>query len=128
LRLAALTGERSYERHAAGALRLLAEIAPRHPTAFGHMLQAIDFYVSPTREVAIVGPNGPAREALERVLRSRPRPRLVLAGDPEPESAVALLAGRVPIDGHPSAYVCERFACRQPVTDARELDALLGSV
>ena len=40
LRLAQLTGEEHYERHAVSVLRLLHEIAPRHPAAFGHLLQA----------------------------------------------------------------------------------------
>jgi uncharacterized protein YyaL (SSP411 family) len=131
LRLAALTGEHDYERHALGALRLVHEIAARHPTAFGHLLQAVDFYVSPTREVAIVGSEGPARERLERAVRSRPRTRLVLAGATAPADdwdggAVPLLAGRTAVDGQPAAYVCENFACRQPVTTPDELVALLG--
>jgi uncharacterized protein len=127
LRLAALTGEHRYEQHALGVLRLVHELAPRHPTAFGHLLQAIDFYVSPTREVAIVGPAGPTRAALERVVRERPRPRLVLAGAEagEQDTVVALLAGRTTVDGRPAAYVCERFACQRPVTEPRELATAL---
>ena len=35
LRLARLSGEASYERHALAALRLLSPIAGRHPLAFG---------------------------------------------------------------------------------------------
>ncbi len=129
LRLAALTGEHEYERHALGQLRLVHELAPRHPTAFGHLLQAIDFYVSAVREVAIAGPPGPARAALERVVHGRPRPRLVLAGGPgEEPTAVPLLADRATVDGRPAAYVCERFACQRPVTEPDELAALLGSV
>ena len=62
LRLAALTGEARYEDHAVSHLRLLHEIAPRHPTAFGHLLQAIDFHLAPVREVALAGePDGVAR-------------------------------------------------------------------
>ena len=57
LRLSALTGEHDYERHAVGQLRLLHEIAPRHPTAFGHLLRAIDFHLRTVREVALVGPD-----------------------------------------------------------------------
>jgi uncharacterized protein len=127
LRLAALTGEQRYEHHALGVLRLTHELAPRHPSAFGHLLQAIDFYVSPTREVAIVGPAGPARGALERVVRERPRTRLVLAGsDPgEHDTVVPLLAGRTTVAGRPAAYVCERFACQRPVTEPHELAAAL---
>jgi hypothetical protein len=129
LRLGALTGEHDYERHTLGVLRLTHELATRHPSSFGHVLQALDFYVSPTREVAIVGAPGSERQALERVVRERPRPRLVLAGarGGEHEPAVPLLAGRGPVDGRPAAYVCERFACQRPVTEPRELAALLGA-
>jgi uncharacterized protein len=52
LRLAQLTGEREYERHAVSVLALLREIAPRHPTAFGHALQAVHWYLAPARPIA----------------------------------------------------------------------------
>jgi uncharacterized protein len=56
LRLAQLTGEREYERHAVSVLRLLYEIAPRHPTAFGALLQALHWYLSPARPIACAIP------------------------------------------------------------------------
>ncbi len=59
LRLAQLTGEDAYERHARGAIALVAPIAPRHPTAFGHMLQAMHWQLAPARPVACAVP-GPA--------------------------------------------------------------------
>jgi uncharacterized protein YyaL (SSP411 family) len=69
LRLAQLTGEREYERHAVSVLRLLHEIASRHPLAFGHLLQAIHWHLSPARPVACsLAPSSErARLALERV-------------------------------------------------------------
>jgi uncharacterized protein len=120
LRLAALTGEQRYEQQALGALRLVHEVAPRHPQAFGHLLQAIAFYVAPSREVALVGDD---ISELERVVRGEYRPHLVLAGG---TGDVPLLEGRAPIDGRAAAYVCEHFACRAPVTEPDELAALLG--
>ena len=38
-----------------GVLRLLHALAAEHPQAFGHLLQALDFHLSPVREVALVG-------------------------------------------------------------------------
>ena len=124
LRLAALTGEHAYADRAVGILALLHELAARHPQAFAHLLQALDFHLAPVREVALVGPD---TAALERVVRSRFRPHVVLAGGGgAAASAVPLLEGRSPVDGRAAAYVCEGFACRAPVTEPGRLDTLLG--
>ena len=116
LRLAALTGDARYGAAAEGHLQLLHELGPKHPTAFGHLLQALDFHLGPVREVALVGPDV---EAFARVVRSRLRPRLVVAAGDGP---VPLLEGRT----EPGAYVCENFACRQPVSDPGELERVLA--
>jgi uncharacterized protein YyaL (SSP411 family) len=122
LRLALLAGEGKYERHALGVLRLVYRIAGRHPSAFGHLLQAADFYLAPVREVAIVGPADQAA-ALLRVVRGSYRPHVILAaGDPD---GVPLLRGRTPVDGRAAAYVCEHFVCQAPVTSPDELAAAL---
>jgi uncharacterized protein len=124
LRLAALTGEETYERHGWSVLRLLHPFAARHAQAFGHLLLAIAFAVHPPREVALAGED---RGDLERVLRERLWPAVVLAaGDGSDAAGVPLLEGRTPVDGRAAAYVCERFACRRPVTEPGELAALLG--
>jgi uncharacterized protein YyaL (SSP411 family) len=120
LRLAALTGEHGYEERALGVLRLLHELAPRHPQAFGHLLCALDFQLSPVREVALVGES----HELERVVRGAFRPHLVLAGGAP--DGVPLLADRPTVGGRAAAYVCERFACKAPVTEPQELERLLS--
>jgi len=130
LRLARLTGEDAYEQQARGTIALLHPVAARHPLAFAHLLQAIDFMLAEdVREVAIVG-HPAAREPLVRAVRGAHRPRVVLAGgDGDPAGAAAatvpLLAGRGLVDGRAAAYVCERFACRAPVADPDALAALL---
>jgi uncharacterized protein YyaL (SSP411 family) len=131
LRLAALTGERPYEERAVGTMRLFAPASARHPDAFGHLLQAIDFNLSPVREVALVAPtngvDGSARMAeLAQVVRRAHRPHVVLAGGPEGSERPELLRERPAVEGKPAAYVCEHFTCKAPVTEPQELAAALG--
>ncbi len=118
LRLAALTGKREYERAAVGVLRLFAPAARRHPDGFGHLLAALDFHLSPTRELALVGSD---TSALERVARSAFRPHLVLAGGPEGTEVPELMRGRTEVGGRAAAYLCENFSCRTPITEPEEL-------
>jgi uncharacterized protein YyaL (SSP411 family) len=124
LRLAALSGESAYEHAALGAIRLALDVAPRYPTAFGHLLCAIDLCTAGVREVAVVGPEA---TALLAVVRERHRPHIVLAAAPAQEpSAVALLSGRAALEGRATAYVCERFACQAPVSDPDALRSQLS--
>jgi len=122
LRLAALTGERSYEERAEGVLRLFATAAAGHPQTFAHLLRALDFHLAPVSEVALVGEE---LDELAAAVRREHHPHLVLAGGPEGSGTPPLLAGRGTIEGRPAAYVCESFACRAPVSDSESLTALL---
>ena len=122
LRLEALTGERRYGEWAAGVPRLFAKAATRRPDAFAHLLRALDFELAAVKEVALIG-DEPAE--LAAVVRSEYRPYLVLAGGPPGSDSPPLLRERSAVDGKPTAYVCENFACRAPVTDAKDLAAQL---
>jgi uncharacterized protein YyaL (SSP411 family) len=125
LRLALLSGEQRYERHAVGVLRLLYPIAVKHPRGFSHLLRAADFYLAPVKEVAIVGA-GRRRDELVRVIRAEFRPHLVLASGPAGADGVPLLDDREPVDGEAAAYVCKHFVCQAPVLTAEELSAALA--
>jgi uncharacterized protein YyaL (SSP411 family) len=111
-------------------LRLVADLMARAPTGFGCALSALDLYLGPAREVAVVGelPSAEA-QALVDVVWRRFRPNVVLAaGSPEDREAaevVPLLADRKPLDGRPAAYVCERFTCTAPTAEPAELAAQL---
>jgi uncharacterized protein len=122
LRLSALTGQRAYEQQAESVFRLFAKPASQHPEAFAHLLRAIDFRLSPTKEVALIGDE---LSDLARVVRAEHRPHLVLAGGPAGSEHPELLRDRPALNGSATAYVCESFTCRQPVADARSLAALL---
>ena len=126
LRLARLSGEQRYEQLAIGVVRLLYPLAVKHPQGFGHLLRAVDFYLAPVKEVAIVGSLDGIRP-LVRVVRDAFRPHVVLAGGGnEATGDLPLLSGRGPVDGHAAAYVCEHFTCQAPVTEPAALAALLA--
>ncbi len=122
LRLAALTGEREYERQAEGVFALFAKTATQHPEAFAHLLRALDFHLSPTKEVALIGDDV---AALASIVRSTFRPHLVIAGGLEGTTEPPLLRQRPTIGGASTAYVCERFTCKAPVDSPEALSLLL---
>jgi uncharacterized protein len=116
LRLARIWGDDGLERRAAGVLRLVRNALPRAPSAFGWALCALDLYLSPPREIAIVGP--PDSPVAVAALSGFDPDAVVAFG---PSEDVPLLAGKGPVGGEPAVYVCERFACRAPVTDPAAL-------
>ncbi len=122
LRLARIYGDVELEKQAVGVFRLAHPLLERAPAAVSHLLCALDLHFSAPQEIAVVGDSPELRRAAQEGFR----PNAVYAFSPEPTDDVPLLAGRGLVDGRPAAYVCERFACRRPVTTGRELAALLG--
>ncbi len=126
LRLAAFTGEERYHDFATRVLIPLTPAMIEQPLAFGHLLCALDDFVGPMDEVALVGqPDSTATHTLLNVLRNLYRPRMVLAqaapDDVHAQATVPLLANRPLVDDHSTAYVCRGFVCKQPVNQPDEL-------
>ena len=116
LRLAALTDDPRYRDAGHAVARLLAPLAVRHPTAFGHALAALDLAVRGTSEVVVVGD----RPDLVAAVHGRYQPDRVLAWGERYDSP--LWESRD--DG--LAYVCRGYACRLPVDTVEALDAELA--
>jgi len=112
LRLARIWGDDELERRATGVLRLVRDLLARAPTAFGWALCALDLQLAPPRELALLG--GASSELARAALRGYDPNAVVAFG---PAEGVPLLEGKTLVDGLPALYVCERFACRAPVTD-----------
>jgi uncharacterized protein YyaL (SSP411 family) len=99
-----------------------------HPTAFAELLGAQERLVGPPLEVAVVGdPADPATAALVAEVRRRflPTAVAVTAAPGTGADLTPLLADRPLVDGKPTAYVCQQFACQRPVTDPEALSAQL---
>jgi uncharacterized protein YyaL (SSP411 family) len=120
-----LTGDEKYERFALAVLRLAASQIRRYPQGFGRALSAIEFYLSPVKEVVIIGERG---SELERAVWERYLPNKVVVRSNEPRedsAAIPLLADRAEVEGKPTVYVCENFVCQRPVTDVDELIGMI---
>jgi len=117
LRLARLWGDEELERRAVSAFRLVEPAIHRAPGAFAWALCGLDLWLSPPREIAVVGP---VSSPVARAALAPFQPRTVVAVGPSED--VPLLAGKGLVDGRPAVYVCERFVCRRPVTDPSELE------
>ena len=126
LRVAAMTGNTAYSEQAVAVLRALAKTMREHPIAAGRYLSALDFYLGPTKEVALAGDReGPGFQALHDAVYRLYEPNTVLGYVDEDQPGLAarlpFLQERPARDGQATAYVCEHFACLPPVHEPAEL-------
>ncbi len=128
LRLAKLLDRRDFAAKAEETLRGYHETMAEHPAAAGQMLIALDFYLGPTTEVAVIGPEREAetKRALAAIRRAF-RPNQVLAfHDPakgSPPDFIPLLKDKQAVDGKVTVYVCENFACKAPLVGVEAVEA-----
>ena len=131
LRLAVFTGDPAYHRTAAASLRAVRDMMVRVPQGTAHWINAVDTYAATAQEVVIVGnPSDPGTAALIRTARQGYSPNRVLAGqtgNPGQPGGIdsPLLEDRPMVDGLPTAFVCENYACQLPVTDPDALASQL---
>jgi hypothetical protein len=105
----------------------------RAPHALPQMLCALELALAEPRTVVLAGdPAAADFRALAAVLHEKLglRRALLAADGAEGQRWLAertpYLAAMKPLDGRATAYVCENFTCRAPVTSPADLRALLG--
>jgi hypothetical protein len=131
LHLAVLTGNETYKRTAVALLRLMTDSIKRFPSAFGRALGAVDFYLSTPKEICIVGEDSTedTNALLREVWRKFIPNKIVVRSNgvqSEAENTVPLLRQRTMINNRTTAYVCENYVCKTPVTTPKELASQLG--
>jgi uncharacterized protein YyaL (SSP411 family) len=134
LRLAQIRNDGDLFARADKTIEAFAPQIGHFASAMPQMLVALDLTLSEPRQIVIAG----ARDASEthalvgEVHRHFvPNKVLLLAdgGDGQRylEEKLEVLRGMKPVDGKATAYVCENFTCKAPVTDPKALGALLGA-
>ncbi|NQV27282.1 MAG: thioredoxin domain-containing protein, partial [Rhodopirellula sp.] len=124
-RLSVITGDVGYAEKAEASMKAMVTHMEQAPQAVTSWLSAVDFLTSNRQEVILIGDTSDgAGEELLGEARSRYSPNTVFGGsgsEPDPDEKSPLLIGRAQINGKPTAYVCENYACNLPVTSAAEL-------
>jgi hypothetical protein len=126
-RLGRLTGDPDLESRAAAIGRAFQSHITRGPGAYTLLMSALDFALGPSYEVVIVGrPGAPDTRDMERALNSVYVPNKVVllkpgGGSKEIADLAAFTKAHREIDGKATAYVCENFVCKIPVTDSRQM-------
>lgn len=133
LRLGAILMESRFGDQAERVLRLFSGPIAQSPTAFTAMLSAIAYRLGPTQEIVIAGPADDAMPLIEEVRRRFLPNATVLFRETGPQGdavaeMVPFVRDLVPLDGRATAYVCENYACRQPVVTAGDLGAILDRI
>jgi uncharacterized protein YyaL (SSP411 family) len=105
----------------------------RYPSAAGQMLIALDWYLGPTYEIAILGGAGEANTTRAIAeLRKRFIPNKLVAfrpasvgsvpqGEHRSEALDGLFAGKESLDPPPTVYICENFACQAPIAGVADV-------
>ncbi|MFE9649958.1 thioredoxin domain-containing protein [Streptomyces sp. NPDC006365] len=128
LSYAAQSGAEPHRAAAERALGVVKALGPRAPRFIGWGLAAAEALLDGPREVAVVGPaDAPTTRELHRTALLTTAPGAVVAVGTPGSDELPLLVDRPLVEGEPAAYVCRRFTCDAPVTDAGSLREKLVS-
>lgn len=127
MRLARLTANSDLEEKAQQAMDCFAAQILEHPTAHSFWLLAVIMHVFPGTEIVVAGQSGKqeTREMLT-FLNSRYDPnKLIVFKDQVMNDLLASRATYLQdmhsLEDKPTAYICENFACREPLAGMEEL-------
>ncbi|HEY5895584.1 MAG TPA: thioredoxin domain-containing protein [Chthoniobacterales bacterium] len=121
LRLSAMLDRPDLRDQCGKLLLAFAGTMERTPHAVPQMLVAVDRYLEPPQQIVLAGDvASPAFQSLAREVHRRFLPRtVVIAADSSTHEMP-------PQNGLPTAYVCENFVCKLPVTAPDDLARLIS--
>jgi uncharacterized protein YyaL (SSP411 family) len=96
----------------------------RYPTAFGHMLCNADMLVHGGLQLALIAPSGAGAADFAKLRAPADSafiPARVMAASPGSDGDSQLTKGKRPVHGRPTAYLCRRYVCDAPTTEATVL-------
>jgi hypothetical protein len=134
LRLSQIYDDPKMAERAKKTIDAFATILSRFPSGMPQMLVAVENSLGKPRQIVVAGKkNSPETKALLKEVHRHflPNTIVVLADANEGQKYLGerneAVRAMSPVEGKPAAYVCENFTCKAPVTDPKQLRALLSS-
>ncbi len=132
LRLGRMTGKVDLEQRAEQLIHAFSTQVAAHPAAYTQLLNALDFMIGPGQEIVIAGdPDMKTTLEMVRTVQRKFLPQKVLLFSPQDSddnrlfSLSPFVKPMVPVNGSPTAYICEHYSCQAPITDIRKLETIL---
>jgi uncharacterized protein YyaL (SSP411 family) len=133
LRLGRMSGNPDLEQKAEKLTEAFSKEVVSFPMAYTQLLIALDFMFGPTQEIVIAGdPSLETTQAMVKAVRKRFLPNkivLLYPDGPDGQRLVEIspfVENMTPIEKKATAYVCQQYACKTPITDATQLEKILG--
>ncbi|MFZ5802385.1 MAG: thioredoxin domain-containing protein [Candidatus Omnitrophota bacterium] len=132
-RLARMTMNEGYETRARETFEAFSQAVSEMPSGHAMMLSAFDLELGPSREIVLAGRGDDlSLQAMAREIRRRYLPNKVLlfhsSALPDSktlEKLAPFTRVQTPVEGQVTAYVCENYMCKLPVTRLESLKQLL---
>jgi len=133
LKLGTILMEDRFTQQAERILRRFSGRIVESPTGFTAMLLALDYRLGPSQEIVIAGRASDARSLIQETRRHFLPNATLLFRETGPRGdaisqMVPFTKDLAPLDGHATAYVCEDYACRRPVTTTDDLATVLNEI
>ncbi len=121
-----LTGDAAYRDTAERVAATVASAAVAHPISYGAALCLLDALAAPARQLVVVGGPGPLTARARRERRGVVATATAAQAAEWERAGFDLFAARSA--GHTeTAYLCEDFVCRLPVTEVAALEEQLAA-
>ncbi len=115
IKLAKITEDSKLDDYANKMIRAFGEKVKSAPIAYTQFLSGLDYIIGPSSEIVIIGDE--KSEDTKKMLTTARKefvPNKILLLNPKGKHFLK-------IDGKATAYVCQNYSCKRPVTDADSL-------
>ena len=134
LRLSQIHDDPKMAERAKKTIDAFGTILSQFPSGMPQMLVAVENSLGKPRQIVIAGKkDSPETKVLLKEVHRHflPNTIVILADSNDGQKYLGerneAIRAMSPRDGKSAAYVCENFTCKAPVTDPKELGALLSS-